>query len=221
MWLVSLLQIQSCVCACACTCMCIQVDACVYLCTYVYIYAYVNLCTYVYVCVEYRGQHLVSSRNIYFLRSHLPSFWGQGFSLGPRTDQTGQTSQSMNPCHLTACVARVGGHTCTSAHFLFLCVCGGGRILRIKLGSSCLQDKYFIESYPQPARSILNALKFSMMHSHNDGDGDSNPWKWLSPSLMDLNFPLVKLGAELSHCFSAFSCMTPLTLSSGKSLSQK
>lgn len=44
--------------------MCIQVDARVYLCIYVYVYAHVYLCTYVYVCVEYRGQHLVSSSDI-------------------------------------------------------------------------------------------------------------------------------------------------------------
>lgn len=50
-------------------------------------------------------------------------------------------------------------------------------ILGIKLGrSSDLQDKYFRESYPQPASSVLNALKFSVMHSHNDGDDDSDPY---------------------------------------------
>lgn len=60
-------------------CMCLYVRMYVYSCIYVYVYAHVYLCTYVCVCVEYRGQHLVSSRNM-FLRGHLPYFGGDRVS---------------------------------------------------------------------------------------------------------------------------------------------
>lgn len=154
MWLVSLLQIHSFVCACACTCMCIQVGARVYLCTHVYVYAHVNLCTYVCVYVEQRGQHLVSSRNIYFLRSHLPFFGGQGFSLGPRTDQTGQTSQSMNPCQLIACVARVGV-TYVHQHTYAFCVCGGGGFLETNWGLHACKTSTLLSLIPSQPDPFL------------------------------------------------------------------
>lgn len=53
---------------------CVFMYICVCICTCVFM-------TYVYACVKYRGQHLVSSRNM-FLRGHLPYFGGTGFLPG-------------------------------------------------------------------------------------------------------------------------------------------